>query len=355
MQRRIKILKIERLEGDFFAWVRVSDFYLLPPLARKAKVRLRIVKRYGLPFVWLRWRRRKILLGGLALFFVALYILSSKLWFVEILTPNESLKTAVEESARACGVVRGAKKSDLDTEQIARRILQENPTVAWAGVEISGTKLVIQVVEKTSAPYYETEAASLVAAKSGEILKAVPLEGVCLVQAGEYVKKGDTLIESVSRNGEPVRAQGVVLARVVYEESASAPLVRLCRTRTGRRSFGGELLFFGQALFHYDAGDKYLRAEREEYRKKFSVWRNQEPFVELVIDIDYELALERETVEPKLAREQALKDARESLSQKVPPSAYIASQSVAKEVQTDEAYEITLRVVTEENIAEWVN
>lgn len=52
MARQIRIWNLRFQDGMHFFYIPLMDFYKLRPLARKAKVRLRIKGRYGLPFFY---------------------------------------------------------------------------------------------------------------------------------------------------------------------------------------------------------------------------------------------------------------------------------------------------------------
>lgn len=347
MQQRISVLQIERHDAHLFVWLKVKDFFLLPPLVRKAKVRVRIVRRYGLPFLWRRWRRRRVLLGGLVLFFIALYYLSLRIWLIEVDTANALLREAVADSLTKANIKVGMKQSALDREDLTRRLIADHSSIAWVGIENTGTKLIIRVVEKELPDLNDHANEAVTAAKSGEIVKVVPLEGVQLVETGDFVEKGDTLIAADSDG----RSGGIVLARVIYEETVSVPLLDYSYSRTGHRAYGISIFFLDRLLMQYDQSHKYLYTEREEYRKKLLDWRNQEPFVELIIDIYYELALHYAKLTLAEAKEQALRDAEIQLSGNLPQDACICEQSIVLESFENDVYSVTLRAVTEENIA----
>lgn len=346
MQKRISVLKIERRNNNFFIWIKVKDFFLLPSIVRSARVRVKIVERYGLPFLWQRWRRRKVLLGGLSVFFIVLYYLSLRIWVIEIITPNELLKMSVEESLEQSGISCGMAQSSLDRNKLIKKIVADNPDIAWAGIDNIGTKLTISIVEKQLPELSGEVKSELTAVKNGEIIKAVPLEGVSLVEPGDMVQAGDVLV--IGTDG---RADGIVMARVTYDETASVQLVNYQYSRTGRKAYGASVFFLNKIIMQYDNSDKYLYAEREEYRKKLLDWRNQEPFVELIIDIYNELSVDYNNLSLADAKEQALMQAKAALGNRLPQDAYICEQSVIYEDLSDDIYSVTLRTVTEENIA----
>ena len=56
----------------------------LRPIARKAGVRLHVVRRHGVPFFLHRYRARAGLVAGLATYVVLLQILSQQIWVMQV-------------------------------------------------------------------------------------------------------------------------------------------------------------------------------------------------------------------------------------------------------------------------------
>jgi similar to stage IV sporulation protein len=348
MKRGIKIFAVKRVGEAFFVCMQPSDFFLVREAARKARVRVRIVGRYGLPFVWQRWRRRKILLGGLVLFFLALYFLSRYIWFVEIVAADAAIKEDVTAVLQEAGIGRGTLRKSVDNKSLVQKIMSENPNVAWAGIDVSGTKMTVNIVAKSQPPLVPSPPVYLRAKRDGEIVRVIALSGKSLVEKGEIVKKGDALIVGDSEEA----ARGMVIARTVYEASASAPYYALSFKRTGEKSFGFKLFLGGQLVFELDRRDKYLHSEWEEYRKKVIGWRNRDSFVEFIIDNYYELAANYSVITAEDAEQAALKMAEEALQQSIPQDARIYEKSVAKKEHGDNYCTLTLRADAEENIAQ---
>ena len=70
--------------------VSIKGFRMLRGCARKTKCRTKILQKSGVPFILHRYRKRKLLMGGLAFFIAGLFTLSSFIWHIE-LVGNQSI------------------------------------------------------------------------------------------------------------------------------------------------------------------------------------------------------------------------------------------------------------------------
>ena len=65
-----------KLSDSFIAEINTKDFRRLRKAAKEAEIKINIRAKYGFPFIALRWQRRKGLIIGLIIIFVALTVLS---------------------------------------------------------------------------------------------------------------------------------------------------------------------------------------------------------------------------------------------------------------------------------------
>ncbi len=198
--------------------------------AAKTGCSIKIIDNIGLPFAFKRFRKRKILISGVAVFAVLFYGLSFFIWTVDI---SGNIRTEKERIVSVCeqsGLFPGNLKIKTEPKEIAESIVESIDSVAWASVEISGTKAYVRIVEKLS----ETEITDrktpvdIVADNDGMILSIAASSGSPKVKDGDVVSKGDLLISSeieIKENEEIkgydyVAAGGSVVAKVVYPVTA---------------------------------------------------------------------------------------------------------------------------------------
>jgi len=237
LSRGIYLWDIRQVEqGKFTLKIRLGGYKALRYLVRRSSCRMKINRKRGAPFVVMRVRKRKVFAAGLLFFCIALYILSSFVWFIEV-SGNKKIETErILEVARKNGLEVGVPRSAFSSDSLKDKILRDIPELAWAGIHIRGTKVVIEVAEKTPIPSGDEQKPGDVWARAnGKIEELLVLTGTARVKEGDYVHKGQILISglvypriqintdgSITPDGEPqrVRARGLVRARV--ERTATA-------------------------------------------------------------------------------------------------------------------------------------
>ncbi|MDF2875348.1 MAG: sporulation protein YqfD [Sporomusa sp.] len=186
---QILLWGITKIDEDLIAWIGLDDFFKIRPLVLRSATRVQVLSHRGLPFVIKRAKRRKMMIAGAVLFIVLLNIMSSYVWFVDITGVKSMSENEIRNVAISNGLKPGAVIGGLNTKLIEREILLNVPEVAWVGINFTGTRAVIEVVEKTM-PKQETKApAHIVAMKDGVITEIIALAGQPAVKKGDTVKK----------------------------------------------------------------------------------------------------------------------------------------------------------------------
>ena len=325
----------------------MHDFFAIRPLVRKSQCRVHVLAYDGLPFLWKRLQRRKMLWVGVAAFFLLLNYFSSYVWFVEIIGTKSMAKERVLTAAKEHGLRPGMPKESLKAKVLEDHILTAISELAWVGISSQGTRVVIEVVEKTAAIEEDKRAANIVATKDGIIVEAIALAGEPVVGKGATVKRGDILIkgfinEQTTVNqikpeaNQPtpnpqvvIRAKGIVKARVWYEGYGEALLVEKVWERTGRQA-SSVIARIGswEALLTRAQSQPFIEFETETLQKRFPNWRNRAVSVESTINTYHELngivVTRGETEARELARDRALATVR----QKIPETAQILANDI---------------------------
>lgn len=272
---------IRRLEENtLVAKVSVRGFFKLRSLARKTRCGIYILQKRGLYFSLNRLRRRKVLLLGIIFFVAVIYMLSSIVWKVEVNTQNETLKNSVLKDLEQWGLKPGIFKHNLDKKYFLDKILLNYKNVSWAEIEIRGSRVIVEVVEREMPPEVEEGTpCHIVAAKDGIIQEVLPLRGEAVVKPGDTVSKGDVLISgSVSLAGGDgeekkllVRAKGIVKARVWYRESVEVPLVESVKTYTGRVKKAYKIRLGNRELYFQLGEVNFSSYEEEDLKVRYII------------------------------------------------------------------------------------
>ncbi len=235
-----------------------GDYRSLRPMARKACVRMRIRHKHGLPFWRHRYRRRKGLLAGLALYMLVLMWLSSRIWVIEVtgntITPTEDIL----EIARQHGVMVGAPMAGVDVKGIQIGGTKDMPTLSFMSVNPSHCVARIEVVEREQAtpPLDLSQPSDMVALRDGRILRMEIYGGQKLVKEGEAVVAGTRLVAGCIQTemGEKFyRSYGKVWAETRREITVTVPLTYSYTEPTGEVICQPTITFFKWKIPLYSA------------------------------------------------------------------------------------------------------
>lgn len=245
-------------------WTCRTSFWTWPKLrslAGRGSWTLKLLRRGGLPGLFWRLRYRWALLVGLAVCLSAVGIMSRFVLTVRV-SGNQSVPTGtILSQLRARGVKPGAFGPGLDVRQIGHEVLLELPQLSWMSINVRGTVCEVLVREGTPRPELveEDESAHIVAKYPGIVTRIDVTRGEQMVQRGQTVAAGDTLIGSWVDFKEPeyyqgdmggmlVRAAGRVRARTWHTLKAAIPLTGDAKVYTGREDSRWSAEIFGHSV-----------------------------------------------------------------------------------------------------------
>ena len=358
-RRQILLWDIERLSPtEVTMKMSIRGFKNARSAARKSRCRVRIKEKKGLPYIIWKYKRRKGFVIGLVAFAVLIYLMTSIIWSIEI-TGNYNINTDVlMEQLNGMGIFRGATKRSIDPKYVADTLMLKNRELAWTGVEIKGTKLLITVREGIEPPVVipVEQPCNVVAKRDGIIISIMAKNGLTLVKEGDTVKKGQVLISGVLESIHPefgskqVHAMGEVLARTWYEAEKEVPVKKINRIKTGLE-WNKYSVYFLDFRIRLPLGNNPFELYETGIVDKAPVIGNRFklPFG-LIIEKHYELKEEEQVLDQEQARELAHKMAMDKILEMVPKEAEIVDQQM--QVITAEGREyIQVTVECTENIA----
>lgn len=198
--RGIELWGLRSAGGAYEMYMTLKDFRKIKALSKKTGTKVRVRRRYGLPFFLHRYRRRKLFFAGAFLAVCLVYILTLFIWEIDIRgnlrRTDEALLSFLHSRDVYCGMTAGS----VDCDQIADDLRGAYADLVWVSASVHGTRLVIQVKEnehlsaQTGGKAQETEGTDLAATQDCTILSIVTRQGTPLVHEGDQVKKGDLLV-----------------------------------------------------------------------------------------------------------------------------------------------------------------
>ncbi|MGI6168638.1 MAG: sporulation protein YqfD [Christensenellales bacterium] len=286
LERLISLMRVHGL----FAWdvrrlsytilaAKISAFSLpkLRKLAADQPCRLSIVRRGGLSatFSFLRARRKGFLMGALAAV-VLFFALTSFLWGIELEgLEDEALEQSIVSQLEDMGIRPGMLKAQMDFSQVEKRLLLDNPEIAWADVRLRGVILNIGFREADLPPDMQSKGYEhIIATKDAVIHSVTPLSGQAEVEVGQAVKAGETLISGIVafEDAAPIysTARGEVMGRVFYSARCSQDLFEQERTLTGRVATERFLIVGNWRVSLGKEGEPFVEYDEEAVRHEVS-------------------------------------------------------------------------------------
>lgn len=350
--------------GQMYAKIGVADFRYLRPLARRTRSRVRIVRRFGLPFRLVRLRQRAVWAVAGCISLTVVLVLSQFIWFVRVVGCDALTPAEVAAAAAKAGLRPGVTRRSLDLTAVRQRILLELDRLSWVAINVRGTLVTLEVVEKTAPLGIEgapTAPCDLTAARDAVVDELIVLAGQARAKKGDTVRAGDVLIAGIM--GEhlvaeyphvvpvPVRARGLVWGRVWREGRADVPLTQVDYVRTGRSCQSlvmkvgkWEIVLWGKTIPFAD----YIEQPAAERR---GLWRSLRSPVEFIRTTYHEVERVETQLTPAEARMRAERLATNLALRDVPDGAVVVRREAFVEAEDQTHVVVRVVVETREDIA----
>ena len=179
--------------------------------------------------------RRIGLAAGTLLICVMLVLQQNIISEIEIEGDNGTDEKQLRAALREAGLYEGGS-ARVDSGLVKNEILAEFGDIRWMGIERQGSYVRVSIVEGELEDAEQDSAVhDVVAAKSGYVERVIARDGYALVQPGDYVQKGQTLIscfvplqnttydKSRDTAARVADAGGIVEAKVIYRLRAEFP------------------------------------------------------------------------------------------------------------------------------------
>ena len=190
--------------------VTARQYARLCQLAQGAQCGVELEKRQGLPYFFLRFRRRYALLAGVALCLVLFAIGSRTVLTIDV-TGNETVtREEIISQLRLCGVSVGTYGPGIPIREVEKRMMMAMDALSYFSLNLHGTRAEVIVREGDPAPEIraETVPTDVVSSATGVITHIEPWVGDAQFQEGEAVCEGDVLISGrMEMDRHPHRAR----------------------------------------------------------------------------------------------------------------------------------------------------
>ena len=195
--KKIDVWGLEAKHNAYNMYIRISGFRKLKPILKKTQTKVSIEGRYGLPFFFHKYRKRKLFFIGVFLCSILIYCFTFVVWDIDLQGNQSITDDVLLEYLESQKISHGMLKSKVDCEQIAKDIRKNFDDIIWVSASIQGTRLFIHVKENTDT--FEItdeigEPSDIIADKAGIIRSIITRNGVPKVTTGAEIQVGDILV-----------------------------------------------------------------------------------------------------------------------------------------------------------------
>jgi len=205
LERFINLCKYKNIEmwglipnqQSYLLYMYAKDFRRIKPFLRKTKTKVTIEEREGLPFFFYSYKKRLCFWMGFFISLFLIYGMSFFLWDISVhgnqsVTSNQIIKYLQTQKV-SCGML----KTKIDCNKLSKHIRNDFDNIIWVSVSMNGTKLDINIKEKTDAAILketDSEPADIISDKSGIIYEIITRNGVPFVKKGDEIEYGTVLV-----------------------------------------------------------------------------------------------------------------------------------------------------------------
>ena len=127
---------MEHVEKGYTAYMSIEDFKKLRPIARKTKTKVRIIRRFGLPFFFQKSKKRKAFFLGILLFCATIYLLSLRIWNIHVEGNITYSTSTILEYLEEHEVYHGISKQKINCSEIASMLRKNFTDITWVSAKV---------------------------------------------------------------------------------------------------------------------------------------------------------------------------------------------------------------------------
>lgn len=341
--------------------IRLKDFKEIVRVAKKTKCKIKIKSKRGIPFILHKYRKRKIFVFFLVIIIGLILFSSNFVWNIEIKEENDMPLENIMEDLEENGLKIGEWKQKINTKELINKIRLKRKDIAWMGIELKGTNVIVKIVKADEKPNIvnENEFCNIVSDKTGIITKINAQNGTINVKVGDTVSVGTTLIngwlEGKYTGIRYVHAKGQIQAKVWHTKNKKIYYKQEIKQETGNVENKYNIKFNNFKINLHKGVSKFKIYDTITVEKKFKIFSD----FYLPISIEKTTYKEQENKEKIYSTEEAKKLGIEELEKELDEEIQNKENIVNKNINTYESeecvnvyvtYEVLEDIGTEEKI-----
>lgn len=188
---------LEAVRNGYEMYIKVNGFRKIKPILRKTKTKVVIIERFGLPFFFHRYRKRKLFFTGIGVCIFLTFLMTFFIWNIDVQGNRAITDDVLLEYLETQKISHGMPKYKIDCDTMVQNIRKNFDEIIWVSVSLEGTRLFINIRENTDTfeeNILSDEPSDIVANKSGIVVSIITRNGTPKVSVGDVVEAGDVLV-----------------------------------------------------------------------------------------------------------------------------------------------------------------
>lgn len=333
----------------------IKDFKKAANIAKQTQCKIKITRKKGIPFLFNRYKKRKIFFVFLVLMIIFLSISSNFVWNIQIVEENKEVIENIEQDLQEAGLTVGKLKSKVNTKEVINKVRLKREDIAWMGIEFKGTNAIVKLVKATSKPDIidENDYCSIVSDKQGVITKINAQNGTIAAKVGDTVNVGTPLIngwmEGKFTGIRYVHARGEIEAKVWYSESKTIMYNTTEREETGNIENKYKIKFNNFEINLSKTLSKFKIYDTIYEENKIKIFSNFYLPISLVKMTNKEIEEVEKNLTPEQAKDIGIQELQEELDSKIEDKSKIVNKIISTN-EKENGIEVTVTYEVLENI-----
>lgn len=360
--KKIVIWNLKREAGiKLFFNAGINEFRELCKIAKRTQCKIKIEDKKGIPFILHRYKKRKIFAGFLLAIIVVIAISSNFIWNIQIEAQDDEEFENIEQDLEAVGLKVGTAKSEIDTKEIMNKLRLKRDDIAWVGMELKGTNMIVKLVKADQKPEIvdDSEYCNIVSDKEGIITKINVQNGTANVKVGDTVKEGMVLVngwmEGKYTGVRYVHAKAEIEAKIWYTENITIPYNATETIETGE-----EEVNYGIKLNNFEINfpkgvSKFEFYDTIKEEKKFKLFSDFYLPISIIKETKKEVKKEQKEYNVDEAKSLGIQQLEQQLDEKIVDKDKIVNKNIntyenQDGVEVEVTYEVLETIGTNEKI-----
>ena len=318
------------IQNNTYLKVRIpkDDFVQIKNIAKKTKCKVKIERKVGLPFIINKYRKRKIFLIAIILIAIFIFIITKFVWNIEVVGNNTIPKEEIIELVNRYGIKIGELKNNINTKKICNLIMIDREDIAWLGITIKGTNVIINIKEASEIPEIidRNEICDIVSNKDAIISKIIVQNGTARVKEGDIVKQGDLLVEGIMESEQMenrlVHSEATIYGKNYYTKSRKELFLQNNTIKSGKEEKRYEICINNFKLNFNKRLSKFENYDTINESKKIKIFSNYYFPLEIRKTTNFELKLEEKNYQEEELKDKIISELKDEFEQEYSISKY---------------------------------